>query len=161
LRFCRFGAVAQLGERLNRTQEVGSSNLLSSIWFTVDSSRLTERSLTEKFNFEKLNVYKEAVAFSKEVYRITEGFPKEEAFGLTSQMRRAATSIALNIAEGSSLTKAEFRNFLRRARGSNYECVPIVEIALANEYIDPREYQYIYEQCNKLAKLLNGLIKSI
>jgi len=117
--------------------------------------------LTERFNFEKLNVYKEAVAFSKEVYRITKEFPKEEVFGLTSQLRRAATSIALNIAEGSSLTKNEFKNFLRRARGSDYECIPIMEIALANEYVTQRQYQYVYEQCNKLAKLLNGLIKSI
>jgi four helix bundle protein len=119
------------------------------------------RESTDRFNFEKLNVYKEAVAFSKEVYRITEGFPREEMFGLTSQMRRAATSVALNIAEGSSLTKIEFKNFLRRARGSNYECVPIVEIALANEYITPKQYRFVYEQCNKLAKLLNGLISSV
>ena len=115
----------------------------------------------EKFNFEKLRVYQDALEFSKQIYRITKRFPKDELFGLTSQLRRAIMSIALNIAEGSSLPKVEFKNFLRRARGSLHECVPILVIALDNGYISKEEDNAFYETCQKLAKSISALIKSI
>lgn len=65
----------------------------------------------ERFDFEKLNVYQKALEYIDFVYKLTEKFPKEEQFGLTSNFRRAAQSIALNIGEGSGGTKAEFKNF--------------------------------------------------
>jgi four helix bundle protein len=80
----------------------------------------------EKFNFENLRVYQDALDFSKQVYKSSRKFPKDEIFGLMSQFWRAASSIPLNIAEGSGLTKTEFKNFLRRARGSVCECVTIL-----------------------------------
>ena len=92
-------------------------------------------SSSEKFNFENLRVYQDALDFSKQVYKVCRRFPKDELFGLTSQLRRAASSIPLNIAEGSGLTKTEFKNFLRRARGSVCECVTILHLALDNCYI--------------------------
>jgi len=115
----------------------------------------------EKFNFEKLQVYQEAVSFSKKVYKITRSFPKEEMFGLTSQLRRAASSIPLNIAEGSSLTKSEFKNFLRRSRGSTYECIPIIEIALDNLYITSGQYEELYDECGRLSKQTSALMNSL
>jgi four helix bundle protein len=87
----------------------------------------------EKFGFEKLRVYQDSLNFSKEIYKLTKNFPKDELFGITSQLRRAALSLGLNIAEGTSLTKTEFRSFLRRARGSVYECVPLLSLSLDNE----------------------------
>jgi four helix bundle protein len=64
------------------------------------------------------------------VYRSTQGFPREELYGLTSQMRRASVSIPSNIAEGHGrLNKAEFRQFLGIARGSNFELQTQIEIA--------------------------------
>jgi four helix bundle protein len=115
----------------------------------------------EKFNFEKLRVYQDALNFSKQIYRVTKTFPKEELFGLTSQLRRATMSIALNIAEGSGLTKVEFKNFLRRARASVHECVPILVIALDNSYISKEEHDGFYQTCQKSAKSISALIKSM
>ncbi len=66
-----------------------------------------------KFNFEELLVYQKSLNFIDYAYDIKRKFPKEETFRLTSQFIRAANSIALNIADGSGGTKAEFHNFLR------------------------------------------------
>jgi len=79
--------------------------------------------------------------FAKDIYKLTKRFPKDEIFGLRSQFRRVASSVVLNIAEGSGLTKEEFQNFLKRARGSVYECIPILETALEARYISSEEYK--------------------
>jgi four helix bundle protein len=113
------------------------------------------------FSFENLKVYKDSLNFTKNIYKLTKSFPKDEIFGLTSQLRRAASSVVLNIAEGSSLTKSEFKNFLRRARGSVYECVPILAIALDTQYISKEEYKKMYESCNTLARSISALINSM
>ena len=115
----------------------------------------------ERFNFEKLRVYQDALDFSKQIYKVSKRFPRDELFGLTSQFRRAALSIALNIAEGSGLTKVEFKNFLRRARASVHECVPILVMALDNTYISKEEHDGFYQTCQKLAKSISALIKSM
>ncbi len=92
---------------------------------------------------------------------MTKSFPKDELFGTTSQLRRAALSTCLNIAEGSSLTKTEFKNFLRRSRGSVYECIPILSIALGYGYISEIQFNELNSTCLKLAKSISALIKSI
>ncbi len=81
------------------------------------------------FKFEELRVYQESLNFVDDVYQLTEKFPKEEIFSLISQLKRAAISISLNIAEGTSRTKKDFRHFLDIARGSCFECVAILTIA--------------------------------
>lgn len=68
------------------------------------------------FKFEELRIYQESFQFCNEVYILSQSFHKEEVFGLTNQLRRAAVSISLNIAEGSSKSKKEFRHFLDIAR---------------------------------------------
>ncbi|MGB7062087.1 MAG: four helix bundle protein [Candidatus Zixiibacteriota bacterium] len=113
------------------------------------------------FSFENLKVYRDSLQFAKDVYRLTNKFPKDEIFGLTSQLRRAASSVVLNIAEGSGLTKNEFKNFLRRARGSVYECVAILEIALDTKYVSEEEYKQLYERCNTLARSISALMRKI
>jgi four helix bundle protein len=118
-------------------------------------------SSSEKFNFEKLRVYQDALDFSKQIYKVTKKFPKGELFALTSQLRRAASSIPLNVAEGSSLTKIQFKDFLRRARGSVYECVTILFLALDNDYISEEEQKKMYGDCQKLAKSISALINSM
>ena len=115
----------------------------------------------EIFGFEKLRVYQGSLDFSKEIYRLTKKFPKDEIFGVTSQLRRAATSVPLNIAEGSGLTKREFRSYLRRSRASLYECVPLLDIALENRYISEAQFRDMYEDSMRLAKSISALIGSV
>jgi len=76
------------------------------------------------FTFEKLDVWQEAIAFADLIYTSTRDFPADERFGLTNQMRRAAVSISLNIAEGTSrISRADFARFLEIATGSVFEVV--------------------------------------
>ena len=113
------------------------------------------------FDFEKLEVYQEAVEFASNLYQLTQKFPPAELFGLTSQLRRAGVSVSLNIAEGSGRLKKEFKQFLRVSRTSLYECISILQIALRQKYIAAEEYQQFYAQGERLAKRINALMKSI
>ena len=89
------------------------------------------------FSFEKLDVYKNAIDFACNIYEITKKFPKNETYGLTSQLRRASVSISSNIAEGSGrYNKRDFAQYLRIARGSIYECIPLLEISFRESYIN-------------------------
>ena len=87
------------------------------------------------FKFEKLRVYQEGLGFVNTIYLLTQKWPKDEIFALISQLRRAVVLIVLNIAEGSSRTKKDFRHFLDLSRGSCYECVAILTIGLKRNYI--------------------------
>ena len=113
------------------------------------------------FGFEKLRVYQGSLDLSKKIYKLTKSFPKDEIFGITSQLRRAATSVPLNIAEGSSLTKKEFKSYLRRSRASLYECVPLLDIASENRYISKAQFSTMYQDCLKLTKSISALIGSV
>ncbi|KKP85589.1 MAG: S23 ribosomal protein [Candidatus Roizmanbacteria bacterium GW2011_GWA2_35_8] len=113
------------------------------------------------FNFENLRVYKDSIDLVNVVYEITKKYPKEELFGITNQFRRAAVSISLNIAEGSSRTKKDFKHFLSLARGSCFECVAIATISKAQTYISDTEFEKIYEICLILSKMISKLKTSL
>lgn len=94
------------------------------------------------------------------VYRLTQRFPKEELFGLTSQMRRAAVSIPSNIAEGAARTGArEFAQFLNVARGSLSELETQLHIASDLGYIQPRDP--VFEVVDRVSRLVTGLHKVV
>lgn len=114
-----------------------------------------------RFKFEELRVYQEAIELADFIYILTVDWPKAEVFGLTSQLRRAAVSIALNIAEGSSRSKKDFRHFLDLSRGSCYECVAILQIAFRRKYLLHKEYLHLYEMCTKISKMISALKNSI
>lgn len=112
-----------------------------------------------KFNFEDLKLYKKALDFIDATYKTTENFPKNETFGLTSQFSRASTSIALNIAEGSGDTNAQFNRFLNIANGSIKECVVCSTISERLKYISKEENYNNRLQLEELSIMTTGLQK--
>ena len=114
------------------------------------------------FPFEDLEVYRLAVRLSARVYQLTSTFPSEERFGLTNQLRRAAVSIALNIAEGRGrVTDKELIRFLVIARGSLFEVVSASEIASELGYLEGKSYGEIRQDANTLNAKLMALIKHL
>jgi four helix bundle protein len=115
-----------------------------------------------KQNYHELKVWSKAMEFAAEVYHLTQLFPKEELYGLTSQTRRAATNIALNIAEGTGGTSnAEFVRFLEMARRSVLEVVTALEIALRLEYCEQAPFMHLTDDANEITAMLTGLIKRV
>ena len=114
------------------------------------------------FNFEKLDVWQEAIQFADLVYELTDNFPDEERFGLTNQMRRAAVSVSSNIAEGSSrVSRTDFARFVEIATGSLFEVVSQATIALRRKIIAQSDYNEIYATAEKQSKMLSGLRRSL
>jgi len=96
------------------------------------------------------------------VYDLTKHFPREEIYGLTSQMRRSAVSIPSNIAEGQGRANpAEFRQFVSIARGSNCELQTQLELALALKLGDPASINSAQQLSEEVRKMLYGLISSL
>ena len=112
--------------------------------------------------------YRDLVAWNKamemvtEIYRVTRKFPKEEIFGLVSQLRRSSISIPGNIAEGKGrLSKGEFRQFLGIARGSLAELETQILIAQNLSYLDGAEANRLLTKVEEVGKILNGLISAV
>jgi len=113
-------------------------------------------------SFRELLVWQRAIALTLEIYKLTKAFPKEEMFGLTSQLRRAAVSVASNIAEGQGRkTKGEFAQFLCMARGSNAEVQTQLVIARGLGYAGEAEVGRCEALALEVAKMLNGLLKTV
>jgi four helix bundle protein len=114
------------------------------------------------FNFEKLDVWQEAIQFADLVCELTDDFPGEERFGLTNQIRRAAVSISSNIAEGSSrVSRTDLARFVEIATGSLFEVVSQSAIALRRKMIAQNNYNEIYAAAEKQSKMLSGLRRSL
>ena len=114
------------------------------------------------FKFEQLDVWNKALDLSYYIHDLTKKFPKEERFILTSQIKRAADSVALNIAEGSTgQTNAEFKQFLGYAIRSNVELVSCLYIGKRRGLITPERFNELYFQAEEVVKMLQGLRKSI
>lgn len=114
------------------------------------------------FNFEKLDVWNEAIEFADFVYSVTRLFPDEERFGLTNQMRRAAVSISSNIAEGSSrYSKTDFARFVELATGSLFEVVSQATVGKRQAFLSEADYNRLYAACEKQSKMLSGLRRSL
>ena len=98
------------------------------------------------FNFEKLQIWNDARKLVKEVYKITANFPREEQFGLINQLRRAAVSILLNLAEGANRSsKKEKIRFYEMSHTSLDEVVAGFYVALDLEYINQSDFDKIYQ----------------
>jgi four helix bundle protein len=123
---------------------------------------LAELDMARPKSYRDLIVWQKAMALARRTYAITEELPKSEAYGLLSQIRRAAVSIPSNIAEGQGrLTDLQFRHFLGTARGSLYEMQTQLELAGSLVYLDERLVRKLMGQGAEVARLINGLIPSL
>jgi len=114
------------------------------------------------FKFERLEVWQKSIQLSFHVHELTRLFPKEETYILASQIKRAADSVALNIAEGSTgQTDAEFKLFLGYAIRSAVEIVTCLDIAKARELVRERNFSEIYSEAEEVVKMLQGLRNSL
>lgn len=113
-------------------------------------------------NYSDLLVWQKAMDFVTAIYRITERFPDEERFGLSSQIRRAAVSVPSNIAEGHGrkLTGA-YINHLSIAYGSLMELETQIQIALRLNFVSADKASSLLEQASEIGKMLNGLKQSL
>lgn len=111
-------------------------------------------------SYRDLIAWQKAKALALDVYVCTRKFPKDEIYGLTSQMRRAAVSIPSNIAEGKGrYSRKEFVQFLFHARGSLLELITQLSIAHELEYLDSPAFGHLDQATEELGRILNGLIK--
>jgi four helix bundle protein len=110
--------------------------------------------------YRDLIAWQKAKSLALSVYRCTRGFPRDELYGLSSQMRRAAVSVPSNIAEGKGRhTQKELVQFLYHARGSLLELETQLSIAHDLEYLDLQTFENLKSQTEELGRILNGLIK--
>jgi four helix bundle protein len=114
------------------------------------------------FKFENLVVWQKALDFDDEINNLAKSFPKDEIYILTSQMKRAADSIVLNIAEGSTgQTNPEFKRFLSYATRSAVEVVACLHIAKKRTFINQDIFLEYYSKAEEIIKMLQGLRNSI
>jgi four helix bundle protein len=113
-------------------------------------------------SFRDLTVWQRSIQLAVSVYQLTRGFPKEEMYGLTSQMRRAAVSVGSNIAEGHGrLGTGEYRQFLGVARGSNFELQTQLEIARALGIGDSSLLDNAEGLSHEVGKMIFGVLEGI
>ena len=113
-------------------------------------------------SYRDLIAWQEAMELTHSVYEVTSHFPEAEKFGLTSQMRRGVVSVASNIAEGQGRnSKGEFIQFLGHARGSLQEAETQLLVAERRKFAPSDQVAVLMKQCDKVRRLLNGLINSL
>ena len=114
------------------------------------------------FKFENLKVWQLLLDLADEIDKLAQTFPKHEMYSLSSQIKRAADSVSLNIVEGSTgLSNAEFKRFLRIANRSALEVVGCLFLAKRRNYIAQEKFENFYRQIENLVKMIQALINSI
>ena len=113
-------------------------------------------------SYRELIAWQKAIALVTDVYSITKAFPRDEVYGLTSQLRRSAVSVPSNIAEGQGrATRGEFIQFLSHARGSLFELETQIVIAGKLGYITSDMETDLSSKAAEVARILNGLLTSL
>ncbi len=121
----------------------------------------TQKAQREK-GYRKLIIWQRVHPFVLDVYKVTLNFPKEEAFGLTSQLRRAAVSVVANIVEGQAQnTKLQYLQFLNHSNGSLAEVEYYIELARDLGYFSADMYEKLENQRREIGFLLFQLINSL
>lgn len=112
--------------------------------------------------FKNLQIWKRAVSLATEVYRLTQKFPDEEKYGLTSQLRRCVVSVGSNIAEGAGRnTDKDFKRFLSIAYGSSYELETQIIIAANLEFVEKSKYEKLCGEIDELQKMIYSFSKKL
>ena len=115
-----------------------------------------------KHNFKNLNIWKLALDLANEVYNITDQYPKNEEFGLKSQLRRCSVSVASNIAEGSSRSSnKDFNRFLEISLGSLYELQTQIIISSNRKYLNIETFNNIENKIEELQRMISGFQKTL
>ena len=118
--------------------------------------------MTTMQNYKELVVWQKAMELVSDVYRVTAAFPREELYGLTSQLRRSAVSVPSNIAEGQGrATRGEFIQFLGHSRGSLLELETQLLISARLGYLDADPCHRLQAKVTEVARILNGLLTSL
>jgi four helix bundle protein len=118
--------------------------------------------MAELNGYRDLFVWQRAVEMSVSIYKATAAYPKEETYGLTSQLRRAGVSVASNIAEGwGRQSDGEYRHFLGMARGSNHEVQTQLLIAEQLGFGDQLSRELTMSLSNEVSKMLVSLMKTV
>jgi len=111
---------------------------------------------------QDMDVFKLSHSLTLEIYKLTEKFPHEEKFGLSSQMRRSAYSVPGNIVEGGSrLSRKEYKQFVGIARGSASEVIYQLLLSKDLGYLTEKDYISLKERYDRVGKMLTGLIKAL
>ncbi|OGB87304.1 hypothetical protein A3J44_01195 [candidate division WOR-1 bacterium RIFCSPHIGHO2_02_FULL_45_12] len=114
------------------------------------------------FRFLNFPIYKDIKKYVRAIYSISSKFPKEEQFGMVNQIRRAAVSISLNLAEGSDRSSdKEFKRFIQMSIGSLNETVAILDLAQESGFITKENYDIMVLQAESIVKQLSGFRKSL
>jgi four helix bundle protein len=113
-------------------------------------------------DYRDLEVWKEAMTLAAEVYEMTRTFPREEMFGMTSQLRRASVSIAANIAEGYGRQQTKpYVQFLRISQGSLKETETLILIAGRVGLWEAESSEQLYARCQRIGRMLVGLVRKL
>ena len=112
--------------------------------------------------FRKLEIWKRSIDLVSKIYKETEIFPANEIYGLTAQIRRAAVSVSLNIAEGSgAASDLEFKRFLNISLRSTYEVMCAIEISYNLKYLKQEEKDFLLKECDILSGMIGAFIKKL
>lgn len=113
-------------------------------------------------SYKDLEIYKGSYKLSLYIYKITNKYPKDELYGITSQLRRAAVSVPLNIAEGyGRLSEDDFKRFLKISLGSSNETCTLIEISKDLGYINYQEYNSLIKQYDILGRKIYKFIEKL
>ena len=115
----------------------------------------------KRFSFENLIAWQKAIEVTKQIYKVTQDFPRDERFGLISQLRRSVTSVASNLAEGSARqTSKDKAHFTLMGYSSLMETINHIIIAQELEYLRKEDYTSIRQKTEELSRILTALRKS-
>jgi four helix bundle protein len=114
------------------------------------------------YSYKDLEIWKRSVLLTSEIYKITKAFPKDEQYGIISQIRRASVSVPANIAEGWGRESSKsFALFLKTARGSLFELDTLVTIAYQQQYLSLDNKNKLEKEFEEIGRMVNSLLKKI